>query len=121
MTDLSTNNLKRLLAETSPGPWEARGNYPDGNARPDDSYQMSDAAGDYLGIMHGQDAYLAALAPELAQEVLRIRRRLNKMVADLEAMDGDPQYLDIEQLFAAFTASNLRSVIGHQNLGDQDG
>lgn len=76
MTDLSTANLKRLLAEATPGPWEARGYYTDGEPRPDDSYQMRDAGGEYLGIMHDQNAHLAALAPPLAQEVIRLRSKL---------------------------------------------
>lgn len=76
MTDLSTTNLKRLLDETSPGPWEARGYYMDGEPRPDDSYQIRSADGEYLGIMHDQNAHLAALAPDLAQEVLRLRSKL---------------------------------------------
>lgn len=125
MTDLSTKHIQRLLAASTPGPWTVRVNKWDetivGNRA---GYEM--AAGEQVRFLFeaghpGVDTQLAALAPKLAAEVLRIRRRLNKMVADLEAMDGDAQYSDIEQLFAAFTASNLRSVIGHQNLGDQDG
>lgn len=76
MTDLSTTNLKRLLAETSPGPWEARGYYMDGEPRPDETYAMRDAEDEHLGIMHGQEAHLVALGPELAQEVIRMREEL---------------------------------------------
>ncbi|MDK8896907.1 hypothetical protein QP999_02985 [Corynebacterium sp. MSK004] len=76
MTDLSTANLKRLLAETSPGPWEARGYYMDGEPRPDGTHQMRDAEGEYLGIMYGQEAHLTALASDLAQEVIRLRSKL---------------------------------------------
>lgn len=76
MTSLSTKHIQRLLAEATPGPWEARGYYMDGEPRPDDSYQMRDAAGDYLGIMYGPDAHLTAMTPDLAQEVLRLRSKL---------------------------------------------
>lgn len=83
MTDLTTVNLKRLLDETAPGPWEARGYYMDGEPRPDDSYQMRDAAGDYLGIMHGRNAHLTALAPDLAQEVIYLRRKIDGLLGEL--------------------------------------
>lgn len=69
MTDLSTANLKRLLAEATPGPWDARRDY-------SETYHLFDAEDEYLGIMHDQDAHLAALAPNLAQEVLRLRSKL---------------------------------------------
>ncbi len=72
MTDLSTTNLKRLLAETSPGPWEALATYGNGAPRPDTTREMR-AAGEYLGIMHTPNAALAAAAPELADEILRMR------------------------------------------------
>lgn len=121
MTDLSTSNLKRLLDETSPGPWEARGYYMDGEPRPDDSYQMRDAAGDYLGIMHGPDAALAALAPDLAQEVIRMRTELTSLVEDLTSIHDNPEYSHMECLSALFTAMRLRNIIGHHNLGDHDG
>lgn len=112
MTDLSTKHIQRLLAESMPGPWEALGNYPDGNARPDDSYQIHDAAGDYLGIMHGQDAYLAALAPDLAQEVLRMRRELNSIRRAWLLMIDDPEHTPTEQNFAMYVVDHIDSVLG---------
>lgn len=69
MTDLSTTNLKHLLAEATPGPWDARRDY-------SETYHLFDAEDEYLGIMHDQDAHLTALAPELAQEVIRMREEL---------------------------------------------
>lgn len=72
MTDLSTDNLKRLLAEATPGPWEARRDY-------SETYHLFDAEDEYLGIMHDQDAHLTALAPDLAQEVIRLRREMDSM------------------------------------------
>ncbi|GEA42090.1 Uncharacterised protein [Corynebacterium striatum] len=75
MTNLTTSNLKRLLAEASPGPWEALATYDDGAPRPDTTREMR-AAGKYLGIMHTPNADLAAAAPDLAQEVIRLREEL---------------------------------------------
>lgn len=69
MPDLSTSNLKHLLAEATPGPWDARRDY-------SETYHLFDAEDEYLGIMHDQDAHLTALAPELAQEVIRMREEL---------------------------------------------
>lgn len=75
MTDLSTKTLKRLLAEASPGPWEALAMYDCGAPRPDTTREMR-AAGGYLGLMHDPHAPLAAAAPELADEILRMRKEL---------------------------------------------
>jgi hypothetical protein len=68
--------LEELLAKTSPGPWEVVGEYDDGEPRPDTSRMMRSFNGDYLGIMQDPDAKLAALAPALAREVLRIHKGL---------------------------------------------
>lgn len=76
MTDLSTSNLKRLLNEATPGPWTALATYDDGAPRPDTTREMR-AAGEYLGIMHTPNAELAAAAPDLAQEVLRLRHEMD--------------------------------------------
>ena len=76
MTDLSTPNLKRLLAEAAPGPWEVRATYEDGDPRPDTSCQIFSADEKYLGIVHSPHAALAAAAPEIAQETLRLREEL---------------------------------------------
>lgn len=111
MTGLTTTHLQRLLDQAAPGPWEARGNYLDGDARPDDSYQIRAAAGDYLGIMHGQDAHLAAHAPELAQEVLRMRRELESMHDAWLRMAGDPEFTPTEQILAAQVVDHIRTVL----------
>ena len=92
MTDLSTTNLKRLLAETSPGPWEALATYGNGAPRPDTTREMR-AAGEYLGIMHAPNAELAALSPDLAQEVIALRSKLaaqEAAVLDLPPTDEAP-------------------------------
>lgn len=99
MTNLSTKHIQRLLAEASPGPWEARGYYMDGEPRPDDSHQIRSADGEYLGIMHGPDAILTAAAPELAQEVLRLRHEMDSMRIHVKYLRMKPD----------------------QTLGDQDG
>lgn len=121
MTDLSTKHIQRLLTEASPGPWEARANYKEGDPRPDTSCQLFSADEKYLGIVHSPHADLAALAPDLAQEVLRMRTELTSLVADLTNIHDNPEHSHMECLFALFTAMRLRNIIGHHNLGDHDG
>lgn len=79
MPDLTTTNLQHLLDQSTPGPWTVIETYPDGAPRPDTSRQIGSTDGEYLGIMHGQDAHLAAAAPQLAQEVLRMRKELTNL------------------------------------------
>lgn len=82
MTDITTTNLKQLLDEAAPGPWESSASeygVPEGW----DEYWLALHMGyTRLSTMERDDpppeeAYaslnLAALAPELAQEVIRLR------------------------------------------------
>ena len=125
MTDLSTTNLKRLLDEAAPGPWE----YVPGEAPDERCIVNLDTTTPCIAIVADEagsdctdaDLTLAAAAPQLAQEVLRMRAELNHMAEDVATIDGDPQYSQVEWLFAAFTSMKLRSIIGVRNLGDQDG
>lgn len=89
MTDLTTTHLKRLLEQATPSPWEYK---------LEDGYIM----GDLVEILNGwiqtgdgetvlgagleinddqelQNLALAALAPELAQEVIRLREELRDL------------------------------------------
>ena len=107
MTDLSTTNLKRLLAEAAPGPWKARGNYTD---------QIHDAAGDYLGIMHDRNTRLAAAAPQLADELLRMREALRDLSEVWEAVSICPFRTPADQQLAAAVVDHIDEI-----LGDHDG
>ncbi|PIS66325.1 hypothetical protein AZH46_07030 [Corynebacterium striatum] len=89
MTDLTTTHLQHLLDRTTPGPWEALDLYSDGAPRPDTTREMR-AAGEYLGIMHAPNAELAALSPDLADEILRMREALHDLSAVWEAISIDP-------------------------------
>lgn len=82
MTDLTTTHLKHLLDQSTPGPWETIEAYPDGTPRSDTSRQIRSADGEYLGIMYELDVRLAALAPELAQEVIRLRDALGYLIEE---------------------------------------
>lgn len=109
MTDLSTKHIQRLLAEAAPGPWEARRDY-------GETYQLHDAEDEYLGIMHSQDAQLTALAPPLAQEILRMRSQLAAMKRPWFAIAIDPDRLEIEQTLATYVLDHIDQI-----LGDHDG
>lgn len=67
------NRLRELVDAATPGPWRTVPNYDDGQPRPDDSCLIK-VGDEYLGIMHGADAELTVLAPELARELLTIRQ-----------------------------------------------
>lgn len=70
------DRLRELAEKHSPAPWTTVDTYDDGKPRPDTSRLMRDARGEYIGVMHHPDAELAALAPELAREVLELNNEL---------------------------------------------
>ena len=86
MTDLSTKHIQRLLAEATPGQWTVE----------DDGYDIiiGNAEGHRMGwgdqvrfkFEAGNEKYdpaLAALAPELADEVIRLREALEKQLGEI--------------------------------------
>lgn len=77
------DRLRELLEKHSPAPWAAIGEDDNGKPRPDTSRLMRGADGEYLGIMHHPDAELAALAPDMARELLRLRDGVKQVADDL--------------------------------------
>lgn len=75
------NRLREIVEKHSPAPWAAIDKNDDGKPRPATSRLMRDTDGEYLGIMHHPDAELAALAPDMARELLALRDGV-KQVAD---------------------------------------
>lgn len=88
MTDLSTNHLQHLLAESSPGPWESLygvAGVPEGW----DEYWVILQMGRHRLPLRSphypleDEEYanfdLAAAAPELAEEVIRLREELRDL------------------------------------------
>lgn len=112
MTDITTSHLKRLLDQAAPGPWEARGNYLDGDARPDDSYQIRDARGWYRGIMHGQDAYLAAASTDLAQEVIRLRDALGYLMEETRLAAENSEDVVVQKRVVNAIETTIIKVLG---------
>lgn len=79
MTDLTTNHLKRLLDQATPGPWEAK----DSDCIASEHGEVlwnADQAVDWSRNDH--DVNLAALAPQLAQEVISLRDALGYLMEE---------------------------------------
>lgn len=112
MTDLSTTNLQRLLNEATPGPWHVWNAYEGDEYRPDIALQLHTADDEYLGIMHGQNTYLAAAAPELAAEALRKREALHDLSAVWEGVSIDPTRTPAEQQLAAAVVDHIDQILG---------
>lgn len=68
-TRISPERSRELREGAQRGPWKAVDEDDNGKKRPDTSRLMRSASGEYLGIMHGQDAHLAAAAPDLAETI----------------------------------------------------
>lgn len=90
MTDLTTMHLKCLLEQATPGPWETR-----------DSDCITSQHGEVLWNAdqavdwnrNDQDVNLAAHAPRLAQEVIRLRGEIKGLITAMEdkATTGESQ------------------------------
>ena len=115
MTDLTTTHLKGLLETATPGPWTVIETYPDGAPRPDMSRQIRSANGEYLGIMHGQNAHLAAHAPQLAGEVLWMRKQLASMRKAWLSVADDPKRMVAERTLANHAVQNTDYILGETN------
>jgi hypothetical protein len=105
MTDLSTTNLKRLLDQATPGPW-----------------RISLTEG-ISGLGFAEDFYqddprekanvnLAELAPDLAQENLRMREALHDLSEVWEAVSIDPTRTPAEQHLAAQVVEHIKEALG---------
>ena len=79
MTNLTTTNLQHLLDQATPGPWEAK----DSDCITSQGGEVlwnTDQAVDWNRNDH--DVNLAALAPQLAQEVINLREALGYLVEE---------------------------------------
>lgn len=124
MSDITTTNLKQLLDEAAPGPWESSASeygVPEGW----DEYWLALHMGyTRLSTMERDDpppeeAYasleLAALAPELAEEVLRMRSELDAMRRAWLSVVNDLQRMTIEKDLAAQVLVHIDSILGETN------
>ncbi|WP_305137944.1 hypothetical protein [Corynebacterium hiratae] len=120
MTDLSTANLKRLLDEATPGPWRAEvgaAGVPEGwdehwIALHMGHNSMYDVGREPPAEEEYANFTLAALAPELADEVLRMREALHDLSEVWEEVSIDPQRTSSEQLLAAHVVDHIDQILG---------
>lgn len=125
MTDLTTTHLQHLLDQATPGPWE----YDPGEQ--EDERCIIDAETWNMCInpepngagssCSDADLNLAAAAPELAQEVIRLRGEIKGLIAAMEDKAGVSNGRDtLQELIVAenlmSAADQLRQIL----LGDHD-
>ena len=125
MTDLTTSKLQRLLDGSSPGPWTVKN---------DDDWNETTVANECGHAMTwgdqvrfnmeagnpDADPRLAALAPQLAQEVIRLRKELRKIRSDLHETtlcDGGTTgpYLQGATAQAAATIKQIDHILGEHD------
>lgn len=126
MPDLTTMHLKCLLEKATPGPWEYEG----------PQFQEITTL-DYYGLEQAvisldryteketcnrpADMNLAAAAPQLAQEVIRLREHIEGLITTMENKAGVSNGRDtLQELIVAenlmSAANQLRQIL----LGDHD-
>lgn len=109
MADLTTIQLQHLLNQATTGPWEAK----DSDCITSEHGEVlwnADQAVDWNRNDH--DVNLAAAAPELAQEVLRMRNELKEISAIWESASVNPDRTSAEQILAAQVVDHIDSVLG---------
>lgn len=116
MTDLTTNHLKRLLDQATPGPWEyIAGDSPDGRciANPGSMTMCIGVDANGKGSScEDADLNLAAAAPELARELLILRDALADVIEIWQRASTDPERTPIEQNLAARVVDHINEALG---------
>lgn len=128
MSDLTTTHLKHLLDQAAPGPWKfdekqewehvAGPEYPPMLTYLEHIVEDSDGKclfgnsndkflEDYPGNLR-----LAALAPQLAEEVIRLRQELTSMRHSWELISTDAMRTPTEQNLAAHVLVHIDSILG---------
>lgn len=131
MSDLTTTHLKHLLDQATQGPWEfhekeewehvAGPEYPpmltydehiveDGDGNP-----LFGLGNDTTLVECPGNLPLAALAPQLAQEVIRLRQELTSMRHSWELISTDAMRTPVEQDLAAHVLVHIDSILGETN------
>lgn len=126
MPDLTTTHLKRLLAQATPGPWEYEGpQFQEITTLDQDGLEQSVISLDRYTekdlCNRPADMNLAAAAPQLAQEVIRLREHFESLITTMENKAGVSNGRDtLQELIVAenlmSAANQLRQIL----LGDHD-
>lgn len=98
MTDLTTMHLKCLLEKATPGPWEYEGpKFQEITTQDNDGLEQAvislDRYTEKETCNRPDDFTLAAAAPQLAQEVIRLRGEIKGLITAMEdkATTGESQ------------------------------
>ncbi|MDK4337688.1 hypothetical protein [Corynebacterium accolens] len=84
MSDLTTTHLKHLLDQATQGPWEVEDTNSDAITDQNGDGVLWNADQAVGWSRRDEDVSLAALAPELAQEVIRLRGHIEDLVTVME-------------------------------------
>lgn len=120
MTDLSTKHIQCLLAEATPGPWRFSEGIEDTPWGTEEIMHEVYAAerslfgvcGDSVTDEYPGNLPLAAAAPDLAQEALRMREALHDLSEVWEAVSIDPERTSSEQQLAAAVVDHIDQILG---------
>ena len=112
MPDLTTTHLQYLLDQATPGPWEAK-----------ESDCITSQHGEVLWNAdqavdwnrNDQDVKLAALAPQLAQEVIRLRDALGYLMEETRLAAENSQDVIVQKRVADAIKTTVVKIQGdHQ-------
>ena len=116
MTDLSTANLERLLAEERENQLALQWTYK-GAAASSIYHDYPSKHEEIYGIRAEREiSQLVALGPEIAQELLILRDALEDIIDIWQYASTDPKRTPIEQNLAAKFVEHIKEA-----LGDHDG
>ncbi|PZO98350.1 MAG: hypothetical protein DI609_10925 [Corynebacterium urealyticum] len=126
MTDFTTAHLECLLEQATPGPWEYEGpQFQEITTLDQDGLEQSvislDRYSEKETCNRPADMNLAAHAPELAEEVIRLREHFEGLITTMENKAGVSNGRDtLQELIVAenlmSAANQLRQIL----LGDHD-
>lgn len=115
MTDLTTTHLQDLFDQATPGPWTVEENKWDETIVANESgHQMvwgEQVRFEFLAGNPKADPQLAAAAPDLAREILRMRQELKEIREIWEAASVNPDRTSAEQILAAQVVSHIDQLL----------
>lgn len=119
MTDLTTTHLQHLLERATPGPWK----YEPGEGSDERYIGNVNTVEMCIGVeangagsaCSDYDLNLAALAPQLAGEVLWMRKQLASMRKAWLSVVDDPKRMVAERTLANHAVQNIDYILGETN------
>ncbi|OUJ22346.1 hypothetical protein [Corynebacterium kefirresidentii] len=109
MTDLTTTHLKHLLDQATPGPWKAK----DSDCITSEHGEVlwnTDQAVDWN--RNDQDVKLAALAPQLAQEVIHLRDALGYLMEETRLAAENSQDVIVQKRVVNAIETTIIKILG---------